>query len=344
MKEALVKLMDGQPASLEAVRTMMGELMQGAIDPIAAGAFLTLQARNGIDGQQLNAALDVMLKFAQRIEINDPDAIDNCGTGGDGGGGFNVSTTAAFVAAGAGHTVAKHGNRAVSSSCGSADLLESLGVHLDLSPDQVGHCIDEIGIGFMFAPVFHPAMRHAVPIRKALKVRTIFNMLGPLANPAGVRKQLIGVFAAPLTEIFAQAFVASGKTGMVVHGMDGSDEISLSHPTRISAVRNGTIHSYQFDPAAHGFKKIPPGSLPGGSLALNQSVFVEVLQQQKPGPSLEMVVLNAGFAMMTSDRYDQLDDAFQAARDAISSGRAWEKVESLIEWTRKEKAKSALKR
>jgi len=337
MKEALKQLIEGHPASAEAVQSVMGHLMQGTLDPIVAGSFLSLQARNGIDGQQLKAALDVMLAFAERIEIDDPDAIDNCGTGGDGGGGFNISTTAAFVIAGAGHTVAKHGNRAVSSTCGSADLLENLGVHLDLSPDQVRDCINEIGIGFMFAPVFHPAMRHAVPIRKALKVRTIFNMLGPLANPAGVQRQLIGVFAEPLTEIFAQALAAAGKSGMVVHGLDGSDEISLSHPTKISSVRNGDIHTYQFDPEAHGFRKIAPNSLPGGSLEANRSVFEEVLLHRTPGSALEMVVLNAGFAMMTSNRYPTLDDAFAGAREAIASGRAWQKVTHLIEWTSKRK-------
>lgn len=334
MKQALQHLLAGHQAKPDDVSAVMAKLMAGEADPIAVGSFLTLQARNGIDGSQLNAALEVMLSFARTIEIQDRDAIDNCGTGGDGGGGFNVSTTAAFAIAGAGFTVAKHGNRAVSSTCGSADLLEDLGIQLSLSPEQVRDCIDEVGIGFMFAPVFHPAVRYAVPIRKALKVRTMFNMLGPLANPAGVKRQLIGVFAPHLTDIFAQALAEAGKTAMVVHGLDGADEVSLSKPTKVAQVRQGHIETFEFDPQQHGFHLIPEGSLPGGSLEANRGVFEDILKHRKSGAAQDMVVLNAGFALFTSGKFTSLNAAFDAAREAIQSGAAWQKVEALKSWTK----------
>lgn len=333
MKKSLQHMLSGHSARPEDVSQLMQALMAGEADPIAAAAFLVLQARNGIDGDQLHAALEVMLNFAHRIDIKDPKAIDNCGTGGDGGGSFNVSTTAAFVIAGAGHTVAKHGNRAVSSSCGSADLLEHLGINLALNPEQVKTCIDDVGIGFMFAPVFHPAVRHAVPIRKAIKVRTMFNMLGPLANPAGVNHQLIGVFQPELTETFAQSLAQSGKTAFVVHGGDGSDEVSLSHPTRVSEVRDGRYKTYQFDPAKYGFQPSASEAMNGGTLESNTDVFKAVLQQKQAGPEQDLVVLNAGFAMMTSGNYQDFDQAFTAARQAIETGAAWQKVEALIAWT-----------
>lgn len=333
MKEYLQSLVLGEPAKPEAVTAMMTQLMAGNLDPAIAGAFLTLQMRNGIDGRQLKAALEVMLSHARQIAIRDTSAIDNCGTGGDGGGGFNVSTTAAFVIAGAGHTVAKHGNRAVSSSCGSADLLEALGVDLALTPEKVGDCIDQVGIGFMFAPVFHPAVRHAVPIRKALQLRTIFNMLGPLANPAHVRHQLIGVFHPDLTEIFADTLVALGKTAFVVHGGDGSDEISLTHPTKVTHVKAGQHQTTMFNPKDHGFHYDSKLKLPGGSPEENLTVFQEILETKSSGPASDLVILNAGFAMMTTGEYQTLEDAFSAARNAISTGAAWDKVKALIQWT-----------
>ena len=332
MKELLQHLIAGEPASPSRVTDFMTRLMSGQLDPIVAGSVLALQIRNGIDSGQLQAALDVMMNFAARIELKDPNAVDNCGTGGDGGASFNVSTTACFVVAGAGHTVAKHGNRAVSSTCGSADLLEALGVDLSGAPEQVGRCIDELGIGFMFAPVFHASVRHAVPIRKALAVRTMFNMLGPLANPAGASCQLIGVFQEELTELFGDVMAAKGKSGYVVYGEDGSDEVSLTTRTKVTEVRDGKCSSYIFDPRRHGFDLVTEEDLASGSLDKNLAIFEQVLKDRKPGPAREMVVLNAGFAMNATSRYKDLDDAFSAARAAIDSGKAWEKVERLVAW------------
>jgi len=334
MKKILQRLIAGEPASAEDVGIVMDELMRGALDPIYGGAFLTLQMRNGVDGDQLQAALEVMLRYATLIELNDKDAIDNCGTGGDGGSGFNVSTTAAFVIAGAGHTVAKHGNRAVSSTCGSADLLEAIGVDLELKPDQIRACIDEVGIGFMFAPVFHPAVRHAGPIRKGTGVRTMFNMLGPLANPAKAPNQLIGVFQEDLTELFGDVLARQGKRAYVVYGEDGADEVSLCTRTKVTRVEGGRFDTTIFDPRHHGFDLCSQADLGGGTLEKNKQIFEEVLRDGKPGPKLDMVVLNAGFAMASSGRYDDLDTAFDAARKAIGSGEAWEKVGALVDWTK----------
>ena len=333
MKEILQSLIHGNPATPDQVRQVMDLLMSGSMAPEAAASFLCLQMRNGINGEQVGAALEIMLRYAKTFTLSDPKAIDNCGTGGDGGGGFNVSTTAAFVIAGAGHTVAKHGNRAVSSSCGSADLLERLGANLNLEPDQVRKCIEETGIGFMFAPVFHPAMRHAVPIRKALGVRTQFNLLGPLANPADVNCQLIGVFEEDLTEIFGEVLAKKGKTAYVVYGEDGSDEVSLTTRTKITEVRDGQFSSQIFDPRRHGFDLVDAAALGGGDLERNLLIFQEILRDAKEGPALNLVVLNAGFAMHTSGQYADLDQAFQAAREAVGSGAAWRKVEALIQWT-----------
>ena len=335
MKEILQDMLDGTAATGDQVGRVMDQLMSGQLDPIYAGAFLALQMRNGIDGPQLRAALDIMMKYATTLELKDADAIDNCGTGGDGGGSFNVSTTSCFVIAGAGHTVAKHGNRAVSSRCGSADLLESLGVNLKLSPDQIRACIDEIGIGFMFAPVFHSAVRHAVPVRKALGVRTMFNMLGPLANPARTRHQLIGVFAENLTELFGEVLAAAGKRAYVVYGEDGTDEVSLTTRTKVTEVKDGTFSSWIFDPRRHGFDLATADQLKGGDLEQNHAILEAILREKKTGAPRDLVVLNAGFAMHTSGRYESLDDAFEAARVAIDNGRAWEKVRELADWTAK---------
>jgi anthranilate phosphoribosyltransferase len=334
LKELLNPLIDGHPASANSVHSVFDKLMAGTLDPAIAGAFLTLQIRNGIDAAQLKAALDVMMKYATTVELDDLNAIDNCGTGGDGGGLFNVSTTAAFVIAGAGHTVAKHGNRAVSSTCGSADLLEAIGVKLNLTTDQVRQCINDVGIGFMFAPSFHPAMRHAVPIRKALGVRTIFNMLGPLANPARVKHQLIGVFREDLTELFGDVLARNGSRAYVVYGEDGSDEITLSTRTKITEVRDGVFQSTIFDPRRHGFSLVANDAMGGGNLEENKAIFERVLRDRVRGPASELVVLNAGFAMKAHDTYTSLEDAFAAARDSIHSGKAWQKVEDLIAWTR----------
>ncbi len=334
MKEIIKHLMDGHPAKAEDVSRVMEKLMSGRIDPAFAGAFLALQMRNGVLSRHLDAALEVMLRHANRIQIKDKEAIDNCGTGGDGGTSFNVSTTAAFVIAGAGHTVAKHGNRAVSSTCGSADLLEALGVNLALEPTQVRDCIDALGIGFMFAPVFHPAVRHAAPIRKALGVRTMFNMLGPLANPAGVNIQLIGVFQEELTDLFGKVLAHLGRRAFVVYGEDGADEVSLTTRSKITEVKDGSLSSWIFDPRRHGFDLVTPEQLGGGELVSNKAIFEKILAEKVACPEADMVVLNAGFAMYASGRYKDLDEAFEAARGAIKFGKAWEKVEALVAWSR----------
>jgi len=212
---------------------------------------------------------------------------------------------------------------------------------LKLSPQHVAECINEVGIGFMFAPSFHPAVRHVGPIRKSLGVRTMFNMLGPLANPAGVTHQLIGVFDESLTELFGAVLATMGKTAFVVYGEDGSDEVSLSTRTKITEVRNGQFHTHIFDPRRHGFDLVEPEDLEGGHLASNKAIFEAILRDKKESPARDMVVLNAGFAMYTSGRYENLDDAFAAARAGIDNGKAWEKVEALVAWTQSHEPKGA---
>ncbi len=340
MKQILAHLIQGHPATPEQVAVVMDLFMSGTLDPHAASAFLVLQMRNGIDGHQLRAALDVMMRYATTFSISDSLAVDTCGTGGDGGASFNVSTTAAFVTAAAGVTVAKHGNRGVSSTCGSADLLENLGVRLNLDAEQTRSCIEELGLGFMFAPTYHGALRHAGPVRKALGVRTMFNLLGPLANPAGVQRQLIGVFEESLTEVFAEALATMGRTAYVVYGEDGADEISICTRTKVTEVRNGSFHTYIFDPRRHGFDLAEDGQVPGGDLAKNRAVLEHVLRDRQWGVARDLVVLNAGFAIHASGRVDTLDQAFQAAREAIDSGLAWEKVEALIAWTQRIESRS----
>lgn len=335
MKDILKNLMDGHPAEPAHVTAVVNALMSGELDPAVAGSFLTLQMRNGISGEQLRAALDSMMSFASTIQIADEKAVDNCGTGGDGGNYFNISTTSAFVVAAAGHTMAKHGNRAVSSKCGSADILEALGIKLDLKPEQVRACIDEVGIGFMFAPVFHSAVRHAVPIRKALGVRTMFNMLGPLANPAGVSNQLIGVFDESLTEVFGEALAAMGKNAYVVYGEDGADEVSIVTRTKVTEVRDGQFESYIFDPRRHGFDLAEEAAVTGGDLSTNMGYLESVLRDRAKSAASDVVVLNAGFCMHTTGAYKDLDEAFAKAREAIDSGQAWEKVQALASWTQK---------
>ncbi len=337
MKEILKSMLDGSPAQPDQVSLVMDRLMAGSLDPAFGGAFLTLQMRNGIDDEQLEAALKVMMRYAETLDLQDPEAVDNCGTGGDGGSSFNVSTTACFVVAGAGHSVAKHGNRAVSSTCGSADLLEALGVNLQMTPAQIKTSIDRLGIGFMFAPLFHSAVRHAVPIRKALGIRTLFNMIGPLANPAMVKNQLIGVFDEGLTEVIGKVLARMGKTAFVVYGEDGSDEVSLTTRTKVTEVRDGQYQSHIFDPRRHGFDLVSPDDLAGGNLEKNKAIFEEVLRDRVVGPASELVVLNAGFAMYTTGAYQDLDLAFEAARTTIESGKAWERLEALVAWGQQEK-------
>ncbi|MBU2549878.1 MAG: anthranilate phosphoribosyltransferase, partial [Proteobacteria bacterium] len=264
-----------------------------------------------------------------------PDAlVDTCGTGGDEAGTFNVSTTASFVVAGAGLTVAKHGNRSVSSRCGSADVIEALGVNLDLTPEEVGRCIDQVGIGFLFAPLLHPAMRHAVLPRREVKLKSIFNLVGPLTNPARADVQVLGVFRDDLTETLARVLDRLGcRSAYVVHGLDGLDEISISAPTRVTRLKDGGIETFILKPEDLGLRSDKPEAVRGGDAAFNAALVLSVLKGG-PGPCRDMVLLNAAPALAAAGAARDLKEGVKMAAGAIDSGQAMEKLQGLIETSR----------
>jgi len=257
--------------------------------------------------------------------------VDTCGTGGDAKRTFNNSTAVAIVAAGAGIAVAKHGNRAVSSRCGSADVLEKLGVKIDLSPASVAALIDDIGIGFLFAPVHHISMKHVSPVRRELGVRTIFNLLGPLANPLGVKRQLIGVFRERLTELVARVLKAMGSEKVyVVHGRDGTDEVSITDETVISVLENGAVRNFTFTPEEAGLERTKLESIQGGAPDENAALIESILKGRR-GPHRDVVVLNCAFAALAADRAKTVIDGVRLAQEAIDSGRALQALERLRE-------------
>jgi anthranilate phosphoribosyltransferase len=256
--------------------------------------------------------------------------VDTCGTGGDRSGTFNISTVSAFVAAGAGCKVAKHGNRSVSSSCGSADVLAALGVNVEMRPEQSAGCIDEVGVGFLFAPQYHPGARHAAGPRREIGVRTIFNLLGPLLNPAGARRQLMGVYDRSLTDRIAQVLNRVGSLhALVVHGEDGLDEITLTGRTFVSEVRGGTTRSFVISPADFGLEIVKADALRGGSVEDNARIAGEVLGG-KTGPTRDVVLLNAGAAIHVGGQADSISEGVRMAAESIDSGRAREALNALV--------------
>jgi anthranilate phosphoribosyltransferase len=265
--------------------------------------------------------------------------MDTCGTGGDGSGTFNVSTASAFVVAGAGVVVAKHGNRSISSKCGSADVLEAAGVALDLNPEQVGRCIREIGIGFLFAPVLHGAMKYAIGPRREIGIRTIFNILGPLTNPAGANVQVIGVFDRKLTEPLANVLGKLGtKRALVVHGEGGLDELTVTGPTRISELKNGKVASYMITPQEMGLPTAMLVELRGGETAAESAVQLRSVLLGTPGPKRDMVLLNSGAALMVAGLAEDVQGGVKLAAEIIDSGKAAQKLEQLVAFSKKLKA------
>lgn len=267
---------------------------------------------------------------AEKVQL-----LDTCGTGGDKSGTFNISTTVAFVAAGADIPVAKHGNRAATSKCGSADVLGELGVNLDLTPEQVGQCVDEVGIGFLFAVKLHPAMKHAIGPRRQMKVRTIFNILGPLTNPAGAQRQLMGVFAADLTDLLAHVLKALGtKSAMVVNGYGGLDELTVTGPNRVSYLKeDGKVESYELDPTELGFKGASITELKGDDAPTNARILRGVLSGEMDGAKRDVVLLNAGAAIMAAGKVDTMADGIAMAKEVVDSGKAVAKLDKLIEYS-----------
>lgn len=327
---AITSLLDQQDLSETDMRGIMQAIMTGkTTDAQIAGFLIALRAKGESVGE-IAAAAKVMRDLATKVEIKADNLVDMVGTGGDSTGTFNISTAASFVIAAAGGTVAKHGNRSVSSKSGSADLLETAGVKLDLSPEQVTKCVAEVGLGFMFAPMHHSAMKYAIGPRKEMAVRTIFNLLGPLTNPAGVKRQLTGVFAKKWLEPMARVLQKLGsKQVMIVHGEDGMDEISISAPTFITELKDGKISNNSISPEQFGFARADIKSIQVAdsdeSLALIQSVFAD-----KPSPAHDIVCLNAGAAIYVAGIAESIDTGIVTAKQVISNGKALSKLEQLV--------------
>jgi len=320
MRALLDRLLDGGTLDRGEARALMGRLMDGETTPAQTAAVLSALRTRGETVAEITGFAEGMRERAARVELARADAVDTCGTGGDGAGTFNISTTAALVAAGAGAAVAKHGNRAVSSRSGSADVLEALGVPVGLAPDAAGRLVDEVGLGFLFAPAHHPAMRHVMPVRRELGVRTVFNVLGPLTNPAGVRRQVVGVFRADLCETLARVLAALGSTrAYVVHGRDGVDEVSLAAPTLVAELRDGDVSVSEVAPEDFGLRRCAAADLAGGDPAANARL-IEAILEGEAGPRTDAVLLNAGFALAAAGLADTPAAGVARAREALAAG------------------------
>ena len=322
--------------SADEAESVMQQIMSGNASDAQIGAYLMALRMKGETTDEITGSARAMRSAASTVPTTvTGDLLDTCGTGGDKSGSFNISTTVAFVAAGAGIPVAKHGNRAASSKCGSADVLAELGLNLDLSPQQVGQCIDELGIGFLFAVKLHPAMRHAIGPRRQLGIRTIFNILGPLTNPAGAQRQLMGVFGAELTDLLAHVLAALGaKSAMVVNGYGGLDELTTTGPNRISYLKeDGSVTHLDLDANSLGFHRASIVDLRGDDAPTNAAILRGVLDGRETGPKRDVVVLNAGAALMAADAVHSIADGVRMARDTIDSGAALRKLDQLIEFS-----------
>ncbi len=334
IQHAIQKLLDRQNLNADEMRVVMRLIMSGnATDAQIAGFLIALRCK-GETIDEIAAAAEVMRELATRVNITGEHIIDTCGTGGDGANTFNISTTCAFVVAAAGGKVAKHGNRSVSSSCGSADVLEVAGVNLALSAEQVAQCVNEIGIGFLFAPKHHGAMKHTIKVRKDMGVRTLFNLLGPLSNPAAAPNQLIGVFAKEWVEPLAQVLKKLGSQHvLVVNAEDGLDEISIASATSIAELKDGIVSSYTITPEQFGFKRAPLNELAVNNAVDSLSIVKSVLDNQA-GAARDIVQLNAGAAIYAANITDTLAAGIAKAAQVIASGAARAKFDALIAYSK----------
>lgn len=324
------RLLQGEDLSTADAEAAMTAIMSGEASPVQIAGFLVALRAKGETTTEVAGLVRTMRRFAVPVPVTAP-VVDTCGTGGDRSGTFNISTVAAIVAAGAGARVAKHGNRAASGRCGSADLLEAWGVAISLPPDSVARCIDEVGIGFCFAQAYHPAMRHVMPARRELGVRTVFNFLGPLTNPAGAEHQTIGVSDAVMAEHMARVLAAlDARHALVFHGDDGLDELTITGSSRIWEVRDGAVDSYQFDPTTLGIPTADADALVGGEVEMNLAMADAVLEG-KPGPTRDVVVLGAAAALYAADRVDGLEAGLHAAAESIDTGAARRTLDRWVE-------------
>ncbi|MEK6777813.1 MAG: anthranilate phosphoribosyltransferase [bacterium] len=326
---AIKKLVVGTNLSREECYGAMDDIMGGRATPAQIASFITALRVKGETVEEITACAQVMRDRLVRVHVQAENLVDTCGTGGDGARTFNISTTAAFVVAGAGITVAKHGNRSVSSQSGSADLFAALGVNIQAGIPVVERCLREVGIGFLFAPLLHGAMKHAIGPRQEIGIRTVFNILGPLTNPAGAPNQVIGVYDAGLTETLCHVLRELGsRRAYVVHGSDGLDEITLTGPTRVSELRNNRVRTFDLDPAEWGFQYCRPEDLKGADAEANARITRSILNGEK-GPKRDVILLNAAAAIHVAGKAESLKEALAMAADSIDSGRAMNKLEEL---------------
>jgi len=337
IKTALAHVVDGHNLSTDAMTAVMTQIMTGQATEAQIGGFLVALRLKGETVDEITGAVQVMRTLATKVDIGGDRLVDTCGTGGDGADLFNVSTAAAFVVAAAGGRVAKHGNRSVSSSTGSADLLEAAGVNLALTPEQVARCVQELGVGFMFAPAHHSAMKHAIGPRKELGLRTIFNVLGPLTNPAGVKRQVVGVFSRALCPVVAEVLARLGSDHvLVVHSADGLDEISLAAATHVAELRAGKISEYDIRPEDFGIATQDLSGLAVAGSTESLALIRSALANEKSPlaqKALDIIALNAGAAIYASGVAASLAEGVALAQDALGSGLAREKLTELVAFT-----------
>ena len=333
IREAIEKLVNRIDLSEAETIDVMNQIMTGEASPLQVAAFLTALRMKGESVGEITGAARVMREKAHRVNVGAKTVLDTCGTGGDQKGTFNISTTTAFVLAGAGVNVAKHGNRSVSSQSGSADVLGALGVKVDAPKERVEQCIAKIGIGFLFAPLLHEAMKYAVQPRRDIGIRTIFNILGPLTNPAMATHQLIGIYSGEMVGMIAQVLRNLGSArAMVVHGLEGLDEISLCGPTKVAELRDGAVKEYAVEPEQYGLQRCRLEELHGGNPE-QSALIVKAILDGNEGATRDVVLLNGGAALYVSGRAATIQDGIQLAAESIDSGKARQKLAQLVEMT-----------
>ena len=331
IREAIAKLVEKEDLNQEEAETVTEEIMRGEATPSQISAFITALRMKGETAEEIAGCARAMRAHAVKVTTSQPQVVDTCGTGGDGTNTFNISTAVAFVVAGAGLCVAKHGNRAVSSRCGSADLLEALGVRIELGPEEVARCIKEVGIGFLFAPRFHPAMKYAAIARREIGIRTIFNLLGPLSNPASASVQLLGVYNPTLTETLAEVLALLGtERALVVHGADGLDELSTTGVNKVTQLSSKEMKTYYLNPRQVGLPLADLQELKGGSPEDNVKIMKSLLQGER-GAKRDVVLLNAAVTLMLAEKVPDFETGLALAAEAIDSGQALKKLDQLIQ-------------
>jgi anthranilate phosphoribosyltransferase len=334
LQHAIKKVSNRENLTFEEAHAAMEVIMSGEATPAQVGAYLMGLRMKGETIEEIAGSAKSMRAMANNPLVKSPHVIDTCGTGGDASHTFNISTTVAFVAAGAGIPVAKHGNRSVSSKSGSADVLRELGVNLDITPEQAGQCVDEVGIGFLFAPAFHPAMKHAIGPRREMGIRTIFNILGPLTNPAGAKHQLMGVFDPALTEPLAYVLKELGsEVVFVVHGEGGLDELTTTGSNTVSELRDGEVNTYTLDPTKLGLKRAALEDLRGGEPADNAVITRMILSGKGTTAQREITMLNSAAALVAGGAASTLEDGLELAAQVLDSGKGLEKLEALVSYS-----------